>query len=107
MVHVQILNLVFLGPGFANEGMQSGIGVGAVLGDDDRLAFTCTTLKLLLPGDFGRRKITGEAIPAVLAVQHQNVAELGDPAFPVRCQHHADEANGPCRIRLTGHLDSG
>jgi hypothetical protein len=70
---MSILNLVFIGPRFSNEGVQSGIGVRTVLGDDDRLDITCPALELLLLSRFGGSKITSEDIPAVVAVQHQNI----------------------------------
>jgi hypothetical protein len=63
--------------------VQSGVGVGTVLGDDDWLAFTCPGFEFVLPSQFGCREIACVDVPPVVAVQHQNVAELGDPAFPV------------------------
>ena len=59
---------------------RPGIGVRAVLGDDDRLALARPALELLGPGHLGGGEVAGVDVPAVVAVEHEHVAELGDAA---------------------------
>ena len=105
VVHLQVGHLVLLGPWRGRHGVQSRVGVGAVLGDDDRLALARPAAELLLPRPLRGRQVAGVDVPAVVPVEHQHVAELRDPAFPVRGEHDVDEPDRPGPVQLAGELE--
>src|SRR5690606_31041266 len=51
VVHLEVLHLVLLRPRGRRELVQARHGVGAILGDDDRLAVARPALELLCPGE--------------------------------------------------------
>ena len=63
--------------------------------------------QLGLPGGLGGVEVPGLHVPAVVAVQHQHVGELRDPALPVRGEHHVDESDRAGRVGLPGHVEEG
>ena len=47
--------------------------------------------QLFFPGQLSPFQVAGVDVPAVVAVQHQHVPELGDPALAVRGEHDVHE----------------
>ena len=76
VVHVEVVDLVLLAPRLRRERVVAGEGVGAVLGDDDRLALGRPAGELLGPRDLGAGEVAGVDVPAVVAVEHEHVGEL-------------------------------
>ena len=105
VVHLQVLDLVLLGPRLRGQRVHPGDGVGAVLGDDDRLAVGRPLLQLRQPRRLGRHEVARVDVPAVVAVEHDHVAELGDLALPVGREHHVDEADRPAPVQLAGERE--
>jgi hypothetical protein len=56
--------------------MKARDGVGAVLGHDDRLVGP--GIELRLERAFGGGQVAGVDVPAVVAVEHDHVDEVGD-----------------------------
>ena len=52
-------------------------------------------------------EVAGVDVPAVVAVEHQHVAELGDPALAVRGEHDVDEADRAGRVGSRATSNSG
>jgi hypothetical protein len=100
VVHLQVLDLVLLAPRFGRHGMQAGQGVGAVLGDDDRLALARPGLELGLQRGLRAGQVAGEGVPAVVAVEHQDVAQRVQDVLAVRGEHHVRVAHRPGRVEL-------
>ena len=89
MVHIQIFDLVILAPrASGNNRMQTRIGVGAILGDDDRLAFPGPSGQLLLPGQLGRLQVAGVDVPAAVA-------------FSINTSPNLDNRHLPCGASMT------
>ena len=97
--HLEQLGLVLLGPRRRGEAVHAGHGVGAVLGDDDRLAVLGRPgVELGLQPALGGGQVAGVLVPAVVAVEHHDVEEVGDDVALGGREHHVDEADGPGRV---------
>ena len=82
--------------------MQPGEGVGAVLGDQDRLALGGPRLELGLQRLLGRLEVAGVHVPAVVAVEHDDVAQRLEPVPAVRREHMLTVPDRPGRVELPG-----
>src|SRR5439155_7911738 len=70
--HLEQIGLILLGPGDWRDAVETGDGVGAVLGENDRLAVLCYPgLDLRLQRTLGIREVAGVDVPAVIAIQHE------------------------------------
>jgi hypothetical protein len=60
MVHIEVIHLILLKPWApGRDGVQTGVGVGAVFSDDDRLPFAGPGPQLRFPVDLGRLEVAG------------------------------------------------
>ena len=97
--HLEQLGLVLLGPRRRGDAVHAGHRVGAVLGDDDRLAvLRGPGVELGLQPALGGGQVAGGLVPAVVAVEHDDVEEVGDDVALGRRQHHVHEADRPRRV---------
>ena len=77
--HREHVGLVLLGPRAGRDAVQAGDGVGAVLGEDDRLVVLVDPgAQLRLEAALGGGEIAGLRVPAVVAVEHEHVEQVGD-----------------------------
>lgn len=107
LVHLEDLDLVLLAPRLSGGLVQARHGVGAVLGDDDRLVLASPVLHLLAPVTLGGGEVTGVDVPAEVTVEEKDVGVLRNPARPVRGEHDVDKAHRAGGVSVTGHVEEG
>lgn len=107
LVHLEHFDLVLLAPWLGGDLVQTGHGVGAVFGDDDRLVLAGPTCHLFSPVTLSGGQVASVDVPAIIAVEQQNVGVLRYATLSERSEHDVDETHRTGGVGCACHVEEG